>query len=202
MPYMTGQDDMRPTSASKLTCQEFLGFPGFEDDGLRHELIDGAHIVTPSPAERHQRMSVELTVALANHLKGSGAGRVYHAPLDVVLSDHDVFEPDLFVILNDQLGIVGPKNVRGAPAIVIEILSPGTRRQDEGVKLEVYARAGVREYWMVDPDRDAIIVCRQSPRGVLETTAELTRNASDILSSPLLPGFSLALSSLFARSAR
>ena len=65
---------MRPTTARKLTCDDFLRLPGFEDDGLRHELIDGEHVVTPSPAERHQRVSMELAVALANYLKATGTG--------------------------------------------------------------------------------------------------------------------------------
>jgi Uma2 family endonuclease len=192
---MMAGDEMRPTAAPKLTYDDFLGFP---DDGRRHELIDGDHYVTPSPAERHQRVSTELVVALANHLRSAGTGRVYHAPLDVVLSNHDVVEPDLLVVLNDQFDIIGPQHVGGAPAIVVEILSPGTRRRDETLKRQLYARAGVREYWMADPDRDVVTVCRRSAPGVLETMPELTAAAGDVLESPLLPGFSLALSALFA----
>ena len=193
---MTAGDEMRPTATPKLTYQEFLSFP---DDGRRHELIDGDHYVTPSPAERHQRVSVRLTVALAGYLDAAATGRVYHAPFDVVLSNHDVVEPDLLVVLNDQADIIGAQHVRGAPAIVVEILSPGTRHRDETLKRQLYARAGVREYWMVDPDRDVVSVCRQSAPGVLETVAELTGRARDALTSPLLPGFELALGQVFDR---
>jgi Uma2 family endonuclease len=194
---MTAGDEMRPTAARKLTYQDFLRLPGFEDDGRRHELIDGEHVVTPSPAERHQRVSMELAVALAVHLKSAGAGRVYSAPFDVVLSDHDVVEPDLLVVLTDQLDIIGPKNIRGAPAIVVEILSPGQRHRDEVVKRTIYARAGVREYWIVDPDRETVTRCHQSAPAVLETSETLSATASDTLTSPLLPAFSLPLATLF-----
>jgi Uma2 family endonuclease len=190
---MAAGDEMRPTAARKLTYDDFLRFP---DDGRRHELIDGENYVTPSPAERHQRVSMDLAVALANYLKKGGTGRVYHAPFDVVLSNHDVVEPDLLVVLNDQADIITPLHVRGAPAIVIEILSPGTRRRDETLKRQLYARAGVREYWMVDPDRGAITVCRRTARGVLQTAAELTAARGDVLTSPLLPGFSVATSAI------
>jgi Uma2 family endonuclease len=127
----------------------------------------------------------------------TGLGRVYHAPFDVVLSDYDVVEPDLLVVLNDQLDIVGPTNVRGATAIVVEILSPGGRHRDEVVKRELYARAGVREYWIVDPDGETVTRCRQRAPGVLETSTRLSDLAGDSLTSQLLPGFSLALAALF-----
>lgn len=197
---MTAGDEMRPTAAPKLTAQDFLRLPGFEDDGLRHELIDGEHVVTPSPAERHQRVSMELTVALANYLKATGTGRVYYAPFDVVLSDYDVVEPDVLVVLKEQLGIIGTKNVQGAPAIVIEILSPSGRHRDEVVKRELYARAGVGEYWIVDPEAGAIAVWRRSGADVLESAGALDAVASDVLTTSLLPGFSLALGSVFSES--
>jgi Uma2 family endonuclease len=187
-------DEMR-TALPKLTYDDFLSFP---DDGRRHELIDGDHYVTPSPSERHQRISMELTLALGTYLKATGAGRAYYAPFDVVMSDHDVVEPDLLVVLSDQLDVLAEKHVRGAPAIVVEILSPGTRRRDETLKRQLYARAGVLEYWMVDPERETITVCRQTTPGLLETAAELTAAAGDVLTSPLLPGFSAGLNAIFA----
>ena len=189
---MTG-DEMRPTALPKLTYEDFLSFP---DDGRRHELIDGDHYVTPSPSERHQRVSMELTLALGNYLKAAGTGRVYYAPFDVVMSDHDVVEPDLLVVLNDQLDVLTEKHVRGAPAIVVEILSPGTRRRDETLKRQLYARTGVREYWMVDPDARRIVVCRSASR---EADATFVADSDDVLTSSLLPGFELPLKALFAR---
>jgi Uma2 family endonuclease len=190
---MTG-DEMRPTALPKLNYDDFLSFP---DDGRRHELIDGEHFVTPSPATVHQRLVGELHLALATHLKGSRLGEVFVAPFDVVLSNHDVVEPDLLVILADQQDILTEKHVRGAPAILIEILSPGTRRRDETLKRDLYERAGVREYWMVDPDARTITVCRQIGSPEFDCTTELRAASGDVLTSRHLPGFSLALARLF-----
>jgi Uma2 family endonuclease len=190
---MTG-DEMRPTALPKLTYEDFLSFP---DDGRRHELIDGDHYVTPSPLVRHQRVSGALFSALRAHCSATGAGEVFHAPLDVLLSSHDIVEPDLLVVLADQRDILTEEHVRGAPAIVIEILSPGTRSRDETLKRRLYARTGVREYWMVDPYRRAIAVCRQTAPGELERAIELTAAAGDVLASPLLPGFSVPLAVVF-----
>jgi Uma2 family endonuclease len=191
---MDGDDHMQPVSATKLTYEDFLGFP---DDGQRHELIDGVHFVTPSPATKHQRVSGRLFACLFNYLRLHPIGEVFSAPFDVVLSNHDVVEPDLLVVLADQSAIVTDQHVRGAPALVIEILSPGTRRTDEGAKSRLYDRVGVREYWLVDPVRDVIVVRRRSPDGPLAPTAEWSRQEGSAAGSPLLPGLSLPLEELF-----
>jgi len=191
---MQGGDEMRPPAALKLTYDDFLCFP---DDGRRHELIDGEHFVTPSPATIHQRLVRKLVVALDSQLSAGRLGEVFAAPFDVVMSNHDVVEPDLLVVMNDQRDILTEKHVRGAPAIVVEILSPGTRQRDEILKRQLYARAGVREYWMVDPEGQAISVCRQSGSAGFEHTIELRAASGDVLTSELLPGFSLALERLF-----
>jgi Uma2 family endonuclease len=92
---------------------------------------------------------------------------------------------------------VTDKHVRGTPALVIEILSLGTRRRDRGPKLHAYERHGVREYWLVDPDDRGVEVRRPTSPGALAPVAELSAAAGDVLRSPLLPGFSLAMTDLF-----
>ena len=181
--------------ARKLTYDDFVNFP---DDGQRHELIDGEHHVTPSPATKHQRISGRLFVELFQYLKVNSSGEVFAAPFDVVISHFDVVEPDLLVVLSDQSSIVTDKHVRGVPAIVVEILSPGTRRVDKTVKHRLYEHSGVREYWVIDPERDAVTVHRLSASGAFSAAPELTRTASDALTSPLLPGWSVELQALFA----
>ena len=145
MPYMTGENETRQTSATKLTAEEFLRLPGYEEDGLRHELIDGVHYVTPSPAERHQSVVVELTLALGIYARATGIGKVYVAPFDVILSEHDVVEPDVLFVLADDLKTITQRGVFGPPALAVEVLSPGAGRRDKTVKRELYGRAGVRE---------------------------------------------------------
>jgi len=182
------------TSHTRLTYKDFLKFP---DDGQRHELIDGEHYVTPSPNIPHQRLVVRLTVALANYFDRNRIGQVFCAPLDCVFSNFDVVEPDVLVVLDDQDQILTEKHVRGAPAIVIEILSPGTSRRDLGIKRDLYERGGVREYWIVDPVHDSLRVLSRSHAGKLTGDAELSAKRGSTLTTPLVPGFGLQLADLF-----
>ena len=179
--------------STKLTYEDFLHFP---DDGRRHELIDGEHYVTPSPNTRHQRLVARLFDAIYGHLKVSLDGEVFLAPFDVVISNFDVVEPDLLFVAADQSAILTDKHVRGAPALVIEILSPGTRKTDELTKRRLYERAGVREYWIVDPELEVVKVFRREAQG-LSRVAELSRQAGDNLTTPLLPGLAISLPALF-----
>jgi Uma2 family endonuclease len=181
-------------SAEKLTYRDYLRFP---EDGRRHELINGAHVVSPTPVTPHQRLAGELFVELHRYFEGHPIGEVFVSPIDVVLSDVDVLIPDLLVVLNDQTEIVTDKNVRGAPALVVEILSPGTKRRDLGIKRRIYDRYGVREYWVVDPEGASVTVHRPSADGILEPAAEFTSRGEATLTSPLLPGLAVSLATLF-----
>ena len=195
MAAMDGHSDMQPASRRKLTYEDFLGFP---DDGQRHELIDGEHYVTPSPATKHQRVSSRLHGSLYAYLGVKERGEVFHAPFDVVLSNYDVVEPDLLVILSEQSDILTDKHVRGAPAIVVEILSPGTRRTDEGVKRRLYERSGVRVVPGLSIQRAIVSRSRSAhPAASFSGAHELTAASGDVLTSPLLPEFVLRLETLF-----
>ena len=186
---------MQPGAVEKLTYRDFLRFA---DDGFRHELVDGVHYVTPSPATRHQRLSRDLLVALDGYLKRTGLGEVFAAPFDVVLSDHDIVEPDLLVVLRNQSDMVTDKHVRGAPAIVVEILSPSTQGRDRGIKRQLYERSGVLEYWLVDSDECSVVVDRLDASGRLAPAERSLGGNGDQLTTPLLPGFSVSLAELFA----
>jgi Uma2 family endonuclease len=178
----------------RLTYDDLVRMP---EDGMRHEIIDGIHYVTPSPARRHQDLSVRLTVAIGSHLKDHpGAGRLYHAPFDTIFTRWDVVEPDLLFIAGDQLNILTDANVQGAPALVIEILSPGTKKRDLGVKRQLFDRGGVREYWIVDPSANSVTIYRRTGDGRLAIAESLPGDAND-LTTPLLLGFSLSLEELF-----
>ena len=185
---------MRPTSGVKLTYDDFLLFP---HDGQRHELIDGEHYVTPSPNPAHQVIAGNLYFALRGYLEAHQTGQLFMAPLDVVFSDFDVVEPDLLFITAARRGdLLTKQNVRGAPDLVIEIGSPGTRRRDETIKRRLYERDGVVEYWVVDPDLEVVRVYRQED-GSYGRPRELSREAGDALQSPLFPDLSLPLDVIF-----
>jgi Uma2 family endonuclease len=180
----------------KLTAAELLLLP---DDGKRHELIDGVHYVTPSPRIPHQVLVGRLFVAIANFLTvHPHRGRVFLSPVDVVMSEHDLVVPDLLYIARDQQSILTEANVQGVPALVVEVLSPSTRRRDEGIKRRLFDQKGVREYWVVDPKAMRVSIWRRANDGSFPIVMTLEATGGDQLSSPLLPAFSLSIRELFA----
>jgi Uma2 family endonuclease len=191
---MSGSDHVKPaTPGLKLTYDDFVLFP---DDGKRHELIDGEHYVTPSPSMRHQQISMNLVLLIGNWLEGHPVGRLFHAPFDVVFSRYDVVEPDLLYVSNGRSNVLTAPNVQGAPDLVIEIGSPGTRKRDETIKRRLYERSDVSEYWIVDPDIDVVRVHKRSGDGFARPI-ELSREGDDSLTTDLLPGLELPLARIF-----
>ena len=134
---------------------------------------------------------------LVGYLRQHPIGELFAAPFDVVFSDLDVVEPDLLYISRERAGILTPQHVRGVPDLVVEILSPGTRKTDESVKRKLYERFGVQEYWVVDPELDAIKIYRRAG-GAFARVAELSAEEHDALTTPLLPDFSVSLAEIFA----
>ena len=195
MELVPGTHDPTPGSPGvKLTYDDFVLFP---DDGLRHELIDGEHFVTPAPTLKHQRVSFNLTLQLGKWLELHPVGRLFYAPLDVVLSQSDVVEPDLLYMSSARAAeIETTANIRGVPELVVEIGSPSTRRRDETIKRSLYERAGVSEYWVVDPELDLVRVYRRDGER-LTRPYELSLEAGDVLTTSLLPGLELPLAHIF-----
>jgi len=180
----------------RLTYDDLLHFP---DDGKRHEIIDGEHYVTPSPNLRHQvllgRLHFEIELFLRQH---SGSGRVFLSPLDVVFTQWDIVEPDLLFVTEDQAEILTQNSVQGPPALVMEIMSRGTRKRDREIKRRLFNRGGVREYWLVDPQHDRVTVWRRQPDGDFPRAAELSSEEHDVLTTPLLPELKIRLIQLFS----
>ena len=146
---MPGQD----RSAVKLTYQDYCRIP---EDGQHHEILDGEHCVSPAPSTDHQSVLLRLGSQLYTQVESKGLGRVFIAPTDLHLSDVDIVQPDLMVILESNLHIITPTKVKGIPDLVIEILSPSTASHDREAKKERYRIAGVPEYWIVDPDEHVV----------------------------------------------
>ena len=182
----------RGHSSTKLTYADYVLFP---DDGLRHEIIEGEHYVTPSPATQHQRISRELLHLIMSYLDTHPIGEVFCAPFDVLLSDTDIVVPDLVYVSRRRARLVTEKNLQGASDLVIEILSPSTRPRDERLKRDLYERAGVDEYWLVDPERDVVEVYRRGAGGF---QPPLRYARPDVVTTPLLPGLHLPLDKILA----
>jgi Uma2 family endonuclease len=131
------------------------------DDGNRYEAIEGELYVTPAPSLRHQTISVRLERELMRLLVDGGHGQVWHAPLGVWFPATDEgVQPDILFVSNERRGILAPEGLRGAPDLVVEILSPTTAGRDTGVKRTRYQRQCVAEYWIVDTELDAVDVWR------------------------------------------
>lgn len=145
------------TTTSRLTYGDLEAIPQ-ERPGDRHELIDGELFVTPSPAPAHQIVSANIAYALMHHVRENTLGAVLHAPTDIRLTPDNVLIPDIMFISRERLHIIGPKTIDAAPDLVVESLSPGTRRRDMDVKRNLYARFGVQEYWIVDPKAQTVVV--------------------------------------------
>ena len=181
------------TQNVKFTYEDYLLFP---EDGRRHELIDGEHFMTPSPSTRHQRIVHNLDCLLGTHVRGAKAGQLFPAPMDVVLSDLDVVQPDLLFVSAARASIITEKNIQGPPDFVIEIISQTSRKTDETIKRKLYERYGVREYWIVDPELETVDIHRLTDRRYVRA-AELSLEANHAIETSLLPGLKLKLSDIF-----
>lgn len=174
----------------RLTYADYAALP---DDGHRYQLVEGELVVTPSPTSAHQIVVGAIYHRLCEHVDRQGSGHVFVAPLDVVLGDEVVLQPDVFYVARDRAGIIREANVRGAPDVCVEVLSPEAERVDRVRKFDLYARHGVGHYWLVD------LVARAIEEYVLAGDVYRARGvtrAEDVFRPAALPGFEFRLASL------
>jgi Uma2 family endonuclease len=139
---------------TKLTYADYVAIPS---DGRRHEIIDGEHFVNPAPNLYHQHVSRHLQHQLFTAIEIQGLGIVINAPVDLQLGQHDIVQPDLVVVTLAKKSILTPSKIKGAPDLVVEILSPSNTKYDTEIKRALYERSGVPEYWIVDPDEHSVL---------------------------------------------
>ena len=177
-------------TTAKYTYEDYLNTP----EGERYELIDGELILVSSPNEDHQMVSMELGSKMHYYAKEGNLGWVFHAPFDIVFSDTEVVQPDLMFISREREDIRTRANVRGAPDLVVEILSPSSLKRDWEDKRELYARYGVREYWIIDPANRmvSVMLLRDS---ILELSG--TYVEGDTLTATALEGFSVQVGDIW-----
>lgn len=176
-----------------MTVDDYLLLP---DEGPRYQLVEGELHMAPAPNTYHQVISRNLEYQVMDFLEEHPIGEVFNAPFDVYLTDVNVFQPDLLVFSKDQGVYSNERGAICAPWLVIEILSPSSRKLDMGAKREVYARCGSRELWLIEPGKREVAVYL------------LTENAShpariwgeqETLTTPLFPGLEISLERVFAR---
>src|SRR5215212_8707627 len=182
------------TPSRKLTYEDYLLLP---EDGRRYEIIDGELFVTPAPSRKHQTVAYNLVLRIGNHLADHNTGRLFFAPFDVVLSEHDVVEPDLLFISRERNAILTQKNVQGPPDLAVEILSESTRKRDKVLKRKRYEQFGIAEYWIIDPELESVEIHRRVGNA-FELVAELTSGTGGMLTSPLFPGLAIDVRDVFA----
>jgi Uma2 family endonuclease len=170
----------------KLTYDDLEAIPQ-EREGDRHELIDGELVVTPVPLIKHQIVSMNIISALDRFVRDGGLGRVLHPPTGVRLTPDNLLIPDIVFVAQARLHVIGPKTIDAPPDLVVEILSPGTRRRDLETKRALYARFGVQEYWIVDPDAETVTVLALAG----DRYEPVAPRDDGAIASRVLPGFTL-----------
>ncbi|MFM9062764.1 MAG: Uma2 family endonuclease [Pirellula sp.] len=161
------------STKTSMTYQDYAAMP---QDGLRHEIVDGEHFVSPAPSLYHQHVSRHLQLQLMLQYELKGHGWVFNAPVDVQLSPHDIVQPDLVIVSAARKSILTPAKVKGIPDLIVEILSPSTSKNDNQIKRELYEKFSVPEYWIVDPDDQSILqlVLKDSRYSQLTCQAQVT----------------------------
>ena len=172
-----------------LTFEDLFDTP---DDRQRYEIIGGKLVVTPVPIPVHQQVCSRMGNRFFAYVDANNLGLVYTSPPDVRLSPHNVVVPDLIYVSHARRGIVRPNLIDGAPDLVVEVLSPSTRKRDLTDKATLYAASGVREYWLVDPRHRGVTV------RAFEANTEMTARETGVVCSTILPAFELDVAELFA----
>lgn len=175
--------------ARQLTYEDYTRFP----PDRRWELIEGESHVVPSPNARHQRIALDLATDINVYLRRHGGGEAFVAPFDTVLSEIDVFQPDIVFVADEDASVLTPDNIWGTPTWVVEVLSNPYYEQ---AKFRRYAAFTVYEYWLINPYEDTLDVSIREPSG----------NRRSVVHAPLaqvrpacLPGLEIDLSEILRR---
>lgn len=178
-------------TASKMTYLQYCLLP---EDGKQYEVIDGELFMTPAPKPKHQEIVLRLARKLSDFVEKTNLGKVFISPIDVLLEEHTVLQPDVLFIRSERLAIVKEEAIEGAPDLAVEVLSPSTFYKDLRKKMSAYSQFGVQEYWIVDPETETIeIYARQGDK--LEPARKFSTGEN--VESALLPGLKLAVKEVF-----
>ena len=180
-------------TSTRLTADEYFALPPTEQ---RTQLIDGEVVVTEASL-RHQRITLELAHQLTVWLRQNPGHGEAGIPVDVHLDDHNVFAPDVWWVPEDARPGRDAKRIVGPPALAVEVRSPSTWRYDVGTKRSTYERLGLRELWLIDTGADTVLVYRRSSPEASTFDVAMELEAGEVLTTPLIPGFSLVLEDLF-----
>lgn len=169
-------------------------YAALPEDGHRYEIIQGMLMMSPAPEMAHQGVVSLIHNYLFNQIFSTNRGLVFTGPVDVVLSPQKVVQPDVLVLLADHLDQMQEKCIRGAPDLVVEVISPGSFTYDRMVKHDLYEQAGVSEYWLVNVREECMEVFvlemgRYRSLGIFRE--------EQVLQSRLVPQASVSVAQLF-----
>ncbi len=164
-------------------------------DSGNYELINGKIIFMASPKPSHQRISSRLNIFLGNFIILNNLGELFAAPMDVVFTEHDTFQPDLLFISKERQSIIGENKIEGTPDLVVEILSPSNNTTEMSYKKHIYESSGVKEYWLIDVEKQTLTKYVQE-ENELRWKEVIQKN--EVLTSEIIQGFELDLSQIFA----
>ena len=172
----------------------YHAYAALPPDGQRYEILEGVLYMAPAPTIVHQRAIGRVFYYLMMHVELMGQGQVLPAPVDVELAATIVVQPDVVVVLPARAAIITSQRLVGAPDLVVEVISPGTAGYDRREKQDAYARAGVAEYWLVDPYAETVEVLTLAQ----EHYHSLGVFAEDVvLPTQILPSFPVLVTQLF-----
>ncbi len=174
----------------QFTYEDYLNLP----EDRRYEIIDGELYMVPAPFTYHQKISRNLFNPICDYVEDHQLGEVLYAPVDILFSKTDVVQPDIIFIAHENMHILKKENVQGAPDLVVEVLSPSSVKRDYEIKMKLYSRFGVKEYWIADPDAKSVHVYVLQDRLL---SLHETYKYEDTLRSSLLQEITIPLKSVF-----
>jgi Uma2 family endonuclease len=172
-----------------LDYDDYAAIPA---DGKRYELLEGEVYVTPAPSPRHQWVSKKLQRQLEDYFEERGIGRVFNAPIDVILTIHDIVQPDLVVVTDPTQ--ISARGIEGAPTLLAEVLSPSTTVYDRTTKSRRYGAFRIPHLWFVDPNGRRLECFRFDGTN---WQAILDGEGDQVLAHPDWPGLTVRLGDLW-----
>ncbi|MGH7263716.1 MAG: Uma2 family endonuclease [Candidatus Rokuibacteriota bacterium] len=163
-------------------------YAALPSDGRRYEVHEGELSVTPAPTPQHQLITRNLFRLVDDHVRATGAGEILFAPIDVILSDTSIVQPDLVFVERSRLDAISRRGIEGPPTLVVEVLSPSTAVIDRRTKHQLYARYGIPCFWLVDPEARTIEAFVLGPDGYLPAGRA---TGSEPASFPPFPGLQI-----------
>ena len=191
MTVLIGDKKVRIRNPKLLTYDDYAKLT--PPDSGNYELHNGNIIYMPTPTGYHQTISMNLSASIWQHIRSRQLGRVLAAPMDTIFSPHDTLQPDLLFVSKEREHII-KKQVEGVPDLVVEIKSPSNSVTDMSYKKHVYESTGVKEYWLILPDKQTLIQYENIDNELVRLNV-LTRE--NILKSFVIEGFEIPVKDIF-----